>query len=90
MSAIKRAGIPIVSACEGNMACGTCHIVLDKGHFDALAPASEDEQDTLDFVPKPTDTSRLACALHVSPMLDGATISIPGMGRNLVSEEDMM
>lgn len=41
---------PIAGACEGQIACSTCHVVLPKDIYDALAkstPMSEEEQDML-------------------------------------------
>mgnify|MGYP000429162633 CR=1 FL=1 len=41
--------IDIEGACEGSLACSTCHVVVDKTWFDKLAPASDDEEDMLDL-----------------------------------------
>ncbi|GKT36712.1 Developmentally regulated GTP-binding protein 1 [Aduncisulcus paluster] len=76
-AAIQAAGIPLVTACGGNVACGTCHCILDKEHYEKVSAPSEDEADTLEFVDEPTETSRLACAMSVSSELEGATIKIP-------------
>ena len=40
---------PLEGACEGAMACSTCHVIVDKSDFDRLPPASEEEEDLLDL-----------------------------------------
>ena len=35
--------VDIEGACEGSLACSTCHVIVDKEWFDKLAPATEDE-----------------------------------------------
>ena len=46
----QREGQPLEGACEGQMACSTCHVVVAKaGFFDELPPASEEEDDLLDL-----------------------------------------
>ena len=56
-------GIGIEGACEGAMACSTCHVVLSEGDFDRLPAPSEDEEDMLDIAWGVTPTSRLGCQI---------------------------
>src|SRR5713101_6651597 len=51
--------VDVEGACEGSLACSTCHVVVEKDWFDKLAPASEDEEDMLDLAFGLTHTSRL-------------------------------
>ena len=39
---------PLEGACEGVMACSTCHVIVDAADFERLPPASE-EEDLLDL-----------------------------------------
>uniref|UniRef100_A0A0N5A7C6 2Fe-2S ferredoxin-type domain-containing protein n=1 Tax=Parastrongyloides trichosuri TaxID=131310 RepID=A0A0N5A7C6_PARTI len=48
-------------ACEGTIACCSCHVILEKEHYDRLAKPNEDEMDMLDLAPQLEDTSRLGC-----------------------------
>ncbi|CAD5228188.1 unnamed protein product [Bursaphelenchus okinawaensis] len=48
-------------ACEGTVACCTCHVILNPEHFNRLAEASEEEMDMLDLAPALDDYSRLGC-----------------------------
>ena len=38
-----RNGIDLEGACEGSLACSTCHVIVDDAFFDKLGEASEDE-----------------------------------------------
>ena len=35
-------GMPLEGTCEGQMACSTCHVVVDADWFDKLPEASDD------------------------------------------------
>ncbi|GMT18212.1 hypothetical protein PFISCL1PPCAC_9509, partial [Pristionchus fissidentatus] len=55
-------------ACEGTLACCTCHVILDAEHFgrvDKVNPVSEDEMDLLDLAPALSDESRLGCQVKI-------------------------
>ncbi|PIO67335.1 Adrenodoxin family protein [Teladorsagia circumcincta] len=55
-------------ACEGTLACCTCHVVLSPDHFervDRINPAGEEELDLLDLAPELSDHSRLGCQVQV-------------------------
>ena len=56
-------GQPLEGACEGQMACSTCHVIVAPENFDRLPRASEDEDDLLDLAVGVTRTSRLACQI---------------------------
>jgi len=65
-------------ACEGSMACGTCHCVLPEGLYAAQeASLGVEEEDLLDMREDTTPTSRLGCQLYFGPSLDGAVIELP-------------
>src|SRR5450631_1473315 len=42
-------GIDIEGACEGSLACSTCHVIVDAAWFAKLATPTEDEEDMLDL-----------------------------------------
>lgn len=46
----------IVGACEGGMACATCHVILSKEYYDKLPEPSEAEEDCLDNAAGLTET----------------------------------
>ena len=76
-------GMPLEGTCEGQMACSTCHVIVDPDWFDRLPPAVEDEEDMLDLAAQVTRTSRLSCQIVLTPELDGLEVRIPGESRDM-------
>lgn len=74
---------PLEGACEGAMACSTCHVVVAAQDFDKLDPPSEHEEDMLDFAYGVTRTSRLACQILLSEKLDSLEVRMPGGSYNM-------
>ncbi len=68
---------PLEGTCEGQLACATCHVIVEATDFARLLPATEDEEDMLDLAPNATRTSRLACQIRLTDALDGLTVRIP-------------
>lgn len=75
--------IDLEGACEGSLACSTCHVVVDKEFYDKLESPSEDEEDMLDLAFGLTPTSRLGCQIVMSKDLDGLTLIVPDETRNV-------
>lgn len=78
--------IDLEGACEGSLACSTCHVVVDKEWFDVLPEASEEEEDMLDLAFALTTTSRLGCQIIMTEELDGLTVRLPAATRNMMIE----
>ena len=76
-------GQPLEGTCEGQMACSTCHVIVDTADFDRLPLASEEEEDMLDFAADVTRTSRLSCQIWLTEELDSLTVRIPGSSHNM-------
>ncbi len=79
-----RNDIDIEGACEGSLACSTCHVIVEDAWYDKLEEPSEDEEDMLDLAFDLQKTSRLGCQLIITPELDGLTVKLPGSTRNLL------
>ncbi|MBI0432769.1 ferredoxin family 2Fe-2S iron-sulfur cluster binding protein [Roseomonas sp. KE0001] len=77
-----RNDIDIEGACEGSLACSTCHVIVDAGWFEKLESPSEDEEDMLDLAFDLQETSRLGCQLIMSDELDGLVVKLPAGTRN--------
>jgi 2Fe-2S ferredoxin len=75
--------IDLEGACEGSLACSTCHVIVEQEWYDLLADASEDEEDMLDLAFGLTKTSRLGCQIIMSEELDGLTLKLPSGTRNM-------
>jgi ferredoxin, 2Fe-2S len=78
-------GVDIEGACEGSLACSTCHVVVDAGWFGKLAEPTEDEEDMLDLAFGLTQTSRLGCQIVMTDALDGLVVKLPAATRNAMS-----
>ncbi len=76
-------GQPLEGTCEGQMACSTCHVIVDPDWFAKLPKAREEEEDMLDLAAGATRTSRLACQILLTEDLDGFTVLIPSEWRNM-------
>ena len=76
-------GIDIEGACEGSLACSTCHVIVDPEWYELLQDASEDEEDMLDLAFGLQKTSRLGCQIVMTEALDGLVVKLPAGTRNL-------
>lgn len=68
----------IEGACEGCMACSTCHVVVADDWYGRLPPPSEEECNILDLALELTRTSRLGCQIRLTAELDGLVVRVPG------------
>ena len=75
--------VPLEGACEGSLACSTCHVIVDPAFYDQLPKATEDEEDMLDLAFGLTHTSRLGCQIMMNDSLEGLKVSVPGATRNM-------
>jgi len=78
--------IDIEGACEGAMACSTCHVIVAPEWYGRLDEPSEDEEDMLDLAFGLTSTSRLGCQIIITEALDGLTVNLPSQIRNMMLE----
>jgi len=73
---------PLEGACEGVMACSTCHVIVDAEDFAKLPPASEEEEDLLDLASHASRTSRLACQIILTGDMESLSVRIPASATN--------
>lgn len=89
-------------ACNGIMACSTCHVVVHPEWFDStrtsdevsasgvdqtkIGTPSEPEQDMIDLAFEPQRTSRLGCQITLTKALDGLVILLPEGSNNLMDD----
>ena len=74
----------VEGACEGSLACSTCHVIIDPDWYDKLRPAEEEEADMLDLAYGLTRTSRLCCQILMTEELDGLVVNLPAETHNLM------
>ena len=72
--------IDLEGACEGSLACSTCHVIVDPEDYERLPEPTEDEEDMLDLAWGLTHTSRLGCQIIITDELDGLTVKLPAVG----------
>lgn len=79
--------IPLEGACEGSLACSTCHVIVDEAFFGKLPEAKEEEEDMLDLAFGLTHTSRLGCQIIMNESLDGLRVTLPAATRNMMVDK---
>ena len=84
MEIAHRHGVDIEGACDGSLACSTCHVIVEPAWAAKLDEPSEDEEDMLDLAFGLTETSRLGCQIIMSESLDGLTVELPQETRNML------
>ena len=75
--------IDLEGACEGSLACATCHVILEDEIYNMLEEPEEAEEDMLDLAFGLTQTSRLGCQIILTKELDGMRIKLPSATRNI-------
>jgi ferredoxin len=73
----QAAGQPLEGTCGGDMACATCHVLIDAADPALLPPPGAEEEDLLDLVAGATRTSRLSCQIVLPPGLATLTVRLP-------------
>ena len=75
--------IYLEAACEGSLACSTCHCILDAKSYKEANTPKEAEEDLLDLAFDLRPTSRLGCQVVVTEEMDGSTVELPSATRNM-------
>jgi ferredoxin len=70
-------GLPLEGACEGAMACSTCHVILGAADWAKFPPPGPHEEDMLDFAADVAPTSRLSCQLWLEEGMGEIEVAIP-------------
>ena len=70
-------GISLEGACEGSLACSTCHIIVDPEWYEKTGSPDADEEDMLDLAFGLEPTSRLGCQIRLDESLNGLKVRIP-------------
>ena len=77
MEIARRNDLGIEGACEGSVACATCHVIVDPAYAERLDAASAEEEDMLELAVGVAPTSRLGCQIVLTEELDGLTVRLP-------------
>ena len=73
----RKENLNIEGACEGSMACSTCHIIVDNKWYSKLKPPCINEVEMLALLPNYQKNSRLGCQVVITKKLDGFICKIP-------------
>ncbi len=84
MEIAHRHAVDIEGACDGSLACSTCHVIVEPAWAARLDEPSEDEEDMLDLAFGLTETSRLCCQIIMCEAFDGLTVKLPEETRNML------
>jgi 2Fe-2S ferredoxin len=76
LSVARRNNIDMEGACDGVMACSTCHVIVEKKWNERLPKMTEEENATLDLAVGVTRASRLGCQIKLTDELDGITVRV--------------
>ena len=68
---------PGFGACEGTLACSTCHLIFSEEDYKKLEEPTDEELDMLDLAYGLTETSRLGCQVKMEKDLDGIIVNVP-------------
>ncbi|XP_055477898.1 adrenodoxin, mitochondrial [Psammomys obesus] len=64
-------------ACEGTLACSTCHLIFEDHIYEKLDAITDEENDMLDLAYGLTDRSRLGCQICLTKAMDNMTVRVP-------------
>ncbi|KYO44905.1 adrenodoxin, mitochondrial isoform X2 [Alligator mississippiensis] len=64
-------------ACEGTLACSTCHLIFEDQIFKKLDAITDEEMDMLDLAYGLTETSRLGCQICLKKFMNNMTVRVP-------------
>lgn len=73
-------------ACNGIMACSTCHVYVSPLWVEKLSkvcPVTDEELDMIELAYKPQQNSRLGCQIRLSRAVSGLQVTIPADSYNL-------
>ena len=69
--------LELEGACDGSLACSTCHVIIGEKWYSKLNPANEEEKELLGLLPDLKKNSRLGCQIEITKNLDGIEIILP-------------
>ncbi|XP_034403233.1 adrenodoxin-like [Cyclopterus lumpus] len=75
-------------ACEGTLACSTCHLIFTEEVYKSLGPVTDEEMDMLDLAYGLTDTSRLGCQICLTKSLEGIVAKVPESVADIRQSQD--
>lgn len=79
LSALRSAGLPVMSVCGGKASCGTCLVELESEWVERVTPCSRTERNLLACLPDSGPLSRLGCQIRITRDLEGLRVRLPSI-----------
>uniref|UniRef100_A0A8I5Y749 Adrenal ferredoxin n=1 Tax=Rattus norvegicus TaxID=10116 RepID=A0A8I5Y749_RAT len=76
-------------ACEGTLACSTCHLIFEDHIYEKLDAITDEENDMLDLAFGLTNRSRLGCQVCLTKAMDNMTVRVPEAVADVRQSVDM-
>ncbi|WP_413810750.1 2Fe-2S iron-sulfur cluster-binding protein [Streptomyces sp. OE57] len=76
MHQLRPLKIGVIGFCNGNAACGTCHVYVEEDRLPDLPEPDEYEEEMLAELPRREQNSRLACQLVYEPSMADLTLTV--------------
>lgn len=76
MPQLRPLKLGIIGLCNGNMACGTCHVYVEAERQQDLVVPDEDELEMLEELSARLPNSRLTCQIVYDDRLDGLVLTV--------------
>lgn len=78
LTVAKAHNIDLEGACEGTLACSTCHVYIDEAYLSKMPEKQMEEEDMLEQAQSPVqENSRLGCQIELTKEMDGMKITLP-------------
>src|SRR5437879_7470390 len=76
MHQLRRLKVGIVGLCNGNAACGTCHVYVEESRLADLPEPDEYEEEMLAELRTREKNSRLSCQIVYEPSIAELTLTV--------------
>ncbi|MDQ3402584.1 MAG: 2Fe-2S iron-sulfur cluster-binding protein [Actinomycetota bacterium] len=76
MHQLRPLKVGVIGLCNGNMACGTCHVYVDEDRVADLPAIDEYEEERLAELKTRRKNSRLSCQLVYEPSMADVTLTV--------------
>ena len=80
MPQLRPLKVGVIGMCNGNAACGTCHVYVEPSRFAELPLIDEYEEEMLAELDQRAPNSRLSCQLVYEPSMADLTLTVAPRG----------
>ena len=80
MPQLRPLKVGVIGLCNGNAACGTCHVFVEPARAAELPEIDEYEEEMLAELDERKPNSRLSCQLVYEPSMADLTLTVAARG----------